>query len=391
MGEDKRGYRADYSQLKTKLFFELAGMVTAATAIIFFLYKVVWSHRGADWMVNIFQKYLLLDYDKALELYWRLFRGNMEFIWLFAIIAMFLLLLRIVLNLFTGYFDIVSQGIDALLKEDAEIRLPSEMLALERKLNSVKQALEQRTVQARQAEQRKNDLVMYLAHDIRTPLTSIIGYLNLIEEAPDMPAEQKAKYVHITLDKAYRLEKMVNEFFEITRYNLQQITLSKENIDLYYMLVQLTDELSPVLAENGNTVMLKADENLKVCGDPDKLARVFNNVLKNAAAYSYPNTEIVIDAEDKGGFIVITFRNKGNPIPEEKLATIFERFYRLDEARISNTGGAGLGLAIAKEIVSLHGGTIAAKSEEFMVSFIIALPAGNGAERRGDEAHGPVS
>lgn len=342
-------------------------------------------------MVNIFQKYLLLDYDKALELYWRLFRGNMEFIWLFAIIAMFLLLLRIVLNLFTGYFDIVSQGIDALLKEDAEIRLPSEMLALERKLNSVKQALEQRTVQARQAEQRKNDLVMYLAHDIRTPLTSIIGYLNLIEEAPDMPAEQKAKYVHITLDKAYRLEKMVNEFFEITRYNLQQITLSKENIDLYYMLVQLTDELSPVLAENGNTVMLKADENLKVCGDPDKLARVFNNVLKNAAAYSYPNTEIVIDAEDKGGFIVITFRNKGNPIPEEKLATIFERFYRLDEARIFNTGGAGLGLAIAKEIVSLHGGTIAAKSEEFMVSFIIALPAGNGAEMRGDEAHGPVS
>lgn len=381
MDEKKRGYRADYSQLKIKLFFELAGMMAAAVIIIFALYKLVWSHRGADWVVYIFQRYLLLDYDRALELYRRLFRGNMEFIWLFAIIAMFLILLRIVLNLFTRYFDIVSQGIDALLREDAEIRLPSEMLALERKLNSVKQALEQRTAEAGQAEQRKNDLVMYLAHDIRTPLTSVIGYLNLIEEAPDMPAEQKAKYVHITLDKAYRLEKMVNEFFEITRYNLQQITLSKENIDLYYMLVQLTDELSPVLAENGNTVLLKADENLTVCADPDKLARVFHNVLKNAAAYSFPDTEIVITAEDKGGFIVITFRNKGNPIPEEKLSTIFERFYRLDEARISNTGGAGLGLAIAKEIVSLHGGTITAKSEEFMVSFIIALPAGNGAER----------
>ncbi len=381
MGEDKKRYKADYSQLKTKLFLELAGLVIAAAIIITVLYKVVWSHRGADWVVYMFQRYLLMDYDKAVERYWQLFRGNMEFIWMIAIIVMFLILLRIVLNLFTGYFDIVSQGIDALLKEGAEIQLPSEMLAVERRLNSVKQELEQRTAEARLAEQRKNDLVMYLAHDIRTPLTSIIGYLNLIEEAPEMPAEQKAKYVHITLDKAYRLEKMVNEFFEITRYNLQQITLAKENIDLYYMLVQLTDELSPVLAENGNTVLLKADEELTVYGDPDKLARVFNNVLKNAAAYSYPDTEIVITAEDKGGFIVITFQNKGNPIPEEKLASIFERFYRLDEARISNTGGAGLGLAIAKEIVSLHGGTITAKSGEFMVSFIIALPAPDGMER----------
>lgn len=97
---------------------------------------------------------------------------------------------------------------------------------------------------------------MYLAHDIRTPLTSVIGYLNLLEEEPNMPAEQRAKRVHIALEKAYRLETMINEFFEITRYNSQQITLSKETIDLYYMLVQLSDELSPVFAPRGNTVAL---------------------------------------------------------------------------------------------------------------------------------------
>lgn len=373
-------YKGDYSQLKTKLFVELSGMVILAVVIIWALYKLVWSHRGADLVVSVLQRYLLLDYDRAVRVYRNIFRNNMEYFWMAAIIGVFLLMLRMLLNLFTRYFDIVSRGIDALLMEKGEIQLPSEMLAVERRLNAVKTELEQRTAQAREAEQRKNDLVMYLAHDIRTPLTSIIGYLNLIEEAPDMPAEQKAKYVHITLDKAYRLEKMVNEFFEITRYNLQQITLVKENIDLYYMLVQLADELSPVLAENGNTVNLKADENLTVYGDSDKLARVFNNVLKNAAAYSFPGTEIVIAAEDKGGFIVITFRNKGNPIPEEKLSSIFERFYRLDEARISNTGGAGLGLAIAKEIVALHGGTITAKSGEYTVSFIIALPAREAAE-----------
>ena len=170
---------------------------------------------------------------------------------------------------------------------------------------------------------------------------------------------------------------MINEFFEITRYNLQQINLSKETIDLYYMLVQLTDELSPILSNNGNTTALRANENLSVYGDPDKLARVFNNVLKNAAAYSYPNTEILISAEEKDGTVILSFINKGKTIPREKLSSIFERFYRLDEARTSNTGGTGLGLAIAKEIVSLHGGTITANSENDTIEFIITLPKTN--------------
>ena len=140
-----------------------------------------------------------------------------------------------------------------------------------------------RNTQALQNEAtRKNDLVAYLAHDLRTPLTSIIGYLNLLEEAPDMPPEQKVKYTHIALEKAYRLENLVNEFFEIARYNLQQIDIKKESIDLYYMLVQVTDELYPLLSARGNTAVLRACEDLTVDGDPDKLARVFNNILKNA-------------------------------------------------------------------------------------------------------------
>ena len=222
---------------------------------------------------------------------------------------------------------------------------------------------------------RKNDLIAYLAHDLKTPLTSVIGYLSLLDEAPDMPLEQRTKYTRITLDKAYRLEKMINEFFDITRYNLQQIVLQKAPIDLYYMLVQLTDELLPVLEANGNTAVLKADENLTVSGDPDKLARVFNNVLKNAAAYSYPNTEILITAEETGDSVILRFTNQGKTIPQNKLGSIFEKFYRLDEARTSGTGGAGLGLAIAKEIVTLHGGTITADSENNTVVFSVTLPS----------------
>ena len=129
---------------------------------------------------------------------------------------------------------------------------------------------------------RKNDLITYLAHDLKTPLTSVIGYLDLLEEASDMPAELRTKYIHITLEKALRLEKLINEFFEITRYNLQQIALEKETIDLSFLLMQLTDEFYPLLSNHGNTVELQAEDDLTVYGDSMKLARVFNNILKNA-------------------------------------------------------------------------------------------------------------
>lgn len=369
--------RSDYSQLKSKLLWRFILLGISAFVIIFVLYKAIWSGRGGDWIVSMLQNLFKMDYDSALNLYQQLFRNYFDMIWLAAVLIAFISLLRLILNWFTRYFDMINSGITTILDSDAQIHLPPEMAAIEKKLYAVKSELKQRTLEAQLAEQRKNELVMYLAHDIRTPLTSVIGYLNLLSEAPDMPTEQKAKYVNITLDKAYRLEKMINEFFEITRYNLQQISINKETIDLYYMLVQLSDELSPVLSANGNTVILNADENLNAFGDPDKLARVFNNVLKNAAAYSFPNTEISITAEEHENSIIISFENKGKTVPQDKLTAIFEKFYRMDEARTSYTGGAGLGLAIAKEIISLHGGSISADSENNTVVFTIVLPKAN--------------
>ncbi len=370
----KGKYKADYFQLKSKLFFRFLGMMVFAFLIIFVLYKTLWSGKGGDVIVSILQKFFGMDYGEALYIYRQIFRDYADLIWLVGIVFVFFVFLIFFLNWFTRYFNAINQGIDALLEEEAIISLPEEMSAIELKLNTVKRTLQKRALDVQIAEQRKNDLVMYLAHDIRTPLTSVIGYLSLLEEAPDMPLEQKAKYVHITLDKAYRLEKMINEFFEITRYNLQQIKIEKEKIDLYYMLVQLTDELTPILSEKGNSVTLKADENLTVYGDPGTLARVFNNILKNAAAYSYPNTDIIISAEEQENEVVISFHNEGHTIPQNKLSAIFEKFYRMDESRTSNTGGAGLGLVIAKEIISLHGGSITAESEDNTIVFKVTLP-----------------
>lgn len=221
---------------------------------------------------------------------------------------------------------------------------------------------------------KKNDLIAYLAHDLKTPLTSVVGYLTLLEEAPEMPPEQKAKYVHIALDKALRLEQLINEFFEITRYNLHEMVLERETVDLSYMLQQMADEFYPLLMDHANMIYLDVGEGLTVVADANKLARVFNNILKNAIAYSDGGSVIQLRAAQQGDTVHVAISNHGRTIPEQKLQTIFEKFYRLDDARSSNTGGAGLGLAIAREIVTLHGGRIEAVSENQVTTFTVELP-----------------
>ncbi len=257
---------------------------------------------------------------------------------------------------------------------DANDVFPPSYVEVASQMVQIKSTMQRHEQAMRDETARRNDLITYLAHDLKTPLTSVISYLDLLEEAFDMPEAQRKKYIHITLEKALRLEKLINEFFEITRYNLQQIVLEKESIDLSFMLMQLTDEFYPLLTSHGNTIELQAEENLTVFGDSMKLARVFNNILKNAISYSYPNTPIKVYAGKREKDIFICFINQGKTIPAEKLNAIFEKFFRMDEARSTNTGGAGLGLAIAKEIVTLHGGAINASSENEMTTFSVTLP-----------------
>ena len=169
-------------------------------------------------------------------------------------------------------------------------------------------------------------MVVYLAHDIKTPLTSIIGYLSLLNEAPDMPPKQKTKYVGITLEKSYRLEQLINEFFEITRFNLQTIVLNKEKINLLFMLQQMADEFYPILTPQRKQVSVNVPEGLTLWGDADKLARVFNNILKNAIAYSYENSVIDISAKQQDKYIVITFTNQETQSRRQNLKPFLKNF-----------------------------------------------------------------
>ena len=264
---------------------------------------------------------------------------------------------------------------DFMIEEKGNIDIfPKEYAEISAQMSAIKSTMQRHEQMLKEEAGRKNDLIAYLAHDLKTPLTSVIGYLALLDEAQDMPIEQKTKYVNIALSKALRLEKLINEFFDITRYNLQQIDLEKESINLCHMLVQMTDEFYPLLNAHGNQTEVCVDEDVTVYGDSMKLARVFNNILKNAIYYSYPDTTIKIWAESTDTDVWIYFCNKGKTIPAGKLNSIFEKFFRMDEARSTNTGGAGLGLAIAKEIITLHGGKITAESENESTTFRISLP-----------------
>ncbi len=360
-------------QRKIAIRFFCSGLLSIA--IVIALYLFIWKERFGDWIVSILELFGKMKHEEAFLIYHYNFREYKELFFAVAIIVIFLILLLLLFRWLTKYFREINSGIDNLLAEDEKIiRLSPEMIPFEYKLNTVKQNLEQQKKATALAEQRKDELVMYLAHDIRTPLTSVIGYLSLLEEEPDMTKKEQEKNIHIALNKACRLDRMINEFFEITRYHSKQIKLEKQMVDLYYMLMQLRDEFLPTFSARNNIVSLELDENLEIYADPEKIARVFGNILKNAAAYSYPDTKIIVSAMRKERHIVITFQNKGKTIPAENLSSLFDKFYRLDEARISDTGGTGLGLAIAKEIVLLHGGMIEAHSEHETVTFIVQLP-----------------
>ncbi|MFR4798362.1 MAG: sensor histidine kinase, partial [Lentihominibacter sp.] len=227
---------------------------------------------------------------------------------------------------------------------------------------------------AREAEQRKNDLIVYLAHDLKTPLTSVIGYLSLLRDEPQISSDIRAKYTGIALEKAQRLEDLINEFFDITRFNLSTPALEEEPTNLSRMLEQISYEFNPILSEKNLSLDTDIAPDIEILCDRNKMERVFDNLIRNAINYSYPNTRINLTMSPGKIGIDIIVSNHGKTIPADKLDRIFEQFFRLDSSRSTSTGGSGLGLAISKEIVELHGGLISASSENEMITLTVTLP-----------------
>ncbi len=381
-----------YRKLKFTLLLQTV-LVTALTVLVGgFILQYVIDGIYNDSFAELFVKFLMsLDIKKsqAIRLYWKLIGDNKIFFIIVGFLLLFAVFYYVALSKMMKYVDQIGDGIENILSESTEpIHLITELKPIEIRLNEIKANLKRKEIEAEEGEKKKNDLVLFLAHDLKTPLTSIVAYLSMLDTHEDMPREDREKYTHIALEKSIRLGELINEFFDITRYNLQKIELEAIEINLSFMLEQLADELYGVLQEKSLSCEVQVEENLVVYGDPDKLARVFDNILRNAIAYCYVGTKIQIEAQMKNRNVEIVFTNQGDRIPGVMLQTIFEKFYRVDGSRSSGTGGAGLGLAIAKEIVELHDGLIRAKSNDNRTQFVVTLPSKTEKEEgTADEVH----
>lgn len=227
----------------------------------------------------------------------------------------------------------------------------------------------------RKIEKSKDELITNVSHDIRTPLTSIIGYLGLIEDRQFNSQEDLLKYTHTAYVKAKQMKILVDDLFEYTKVRQPSVPVNATSFDMAQLVEQLAADFELEASKREMKIQVATSSpSLVMEGDTEKLVRVFNNLLSNALKYGKGGKNIIIELEKVGTEAVITVRNDGPMIPQKSLDQLFDRFYRVEESRSQETGGTGLGLAIAQSIVALHGGYIYAKSEDNWTSFIIHLP-----------------
>ncbi|MDE7432529.1 MAG: HAMP domain-containing histidine kinase [Lachnospiraceae bacterium] len=290
-------------------------MVIIAVSCIYLLYSLLLKGRFADWIVAVNQKIFGLDYNAARTLYQWTFRNHKELVFVVGTVLVFFIIFRIYLNWFVKYFMEINNGIDDIGRESiGEVSLPPELSATEKRINTIKHTLEKQKLDMKLTEQRKNDMVMYLAHDLKTPLASVIGYLNLLRDEGQISEELRQKYLSVSLDKAERLEDLINEFFEIAKFNLSNITLQYSRISLTRMLEMLLYEFQPMLQEKNLKCNLMVPEDIMVRCDANKIQRVFDNLLKNAVIYSFEGTDIDIATVGRGENVEITFINHGDTL-----------------------------------------------------------------------------
>ena len=299
----------------------------------------------------------------------------------FALILTFIIFIAsfvIITNHKMKYLDEIAYGLKVIASGNLDYRIKEhgddEIRNIAFNINNMAKEIGEKIQAEREAEKAKVDLITNVSHDLRTPLTSVMGYLGLVIDNRYKSEEDMHEYLNIAFSKAERLKLLIDDLFEYTKLNNDGVSLSKSNVNLSEFLSQLIEEFFPILDENNLTVYKKFEnEKLIVSIDTLKMLRVFENILTNAIKYSYKPGEIIVALYEDNDYAIIVFRNKGDNIPKEKADKLFDRFYRTDESRNSNTGGSGLGLAISKNIVELHGGAIWAQSIGNNINFYIKL------------------
>ncbi|HIU88029.1 MAG TPA: HAMP domain-containing histidine kinase [Candidatus Avilachnospira avistercoris] len=303
------------------------------------------------------------------------------FLYIILAVILFALIFYLLERPAISYIRRLSEGINAVASGDLESRIEvigdDEFSEMAENINHMTDELRELLRSEREAEQSKNDLITNIAHDLKTPLTSIIGYLELlsggkVELSPDM----EKKYLKIAYNKSKRLEQLIADLFSFTKLSYGRITMKVGYVDIVKLLSQLLEEFYPNFSEAGLSYELRSNvDSLEIAADGSLIARVFENLIGNAIKYGAEGKKVIVrvSAEPQNDAVEVKVINFGYVIPEKDLPQIFEKFYRVDQARSTKTGGTGLGLAIAKEIVEMHGGSITASSDLSGTVFCVRL------------------
>ncbi|MCM3730415.1 HAMP domain-containing histidine kinase [Fictibacillus nanhaiensis] len=279
---------------------------------------------------------------------------------------------------YSSYFNEISIGIHYLSRGDfshqIQIKSNDEFRDIAHDINLASEKLKQAVERGDFSESSKDQLVVNLAHDLRTPLTSVLGYLDLILTDESLTKEQVRHFLTISFTKSQRLERLIDELFEITRMNYGMLPVEKKRINLTDLLNQLREELYPVFKKNHLVARMDSTPHLPIFGDGELLARVFENLLTNAIRYGYEGQYVDINGFIDADEVVVQVVNYGDSIPPDELPHLFDMFYAGDKARTHQEGSTGLGLFIAKNIVEQHNGTITVESILIRTIFEVRLP-----------------
>ena len=334
-----------------------------------FLYPV---NIGADRAYLIYSKipvpYISYDY----------YVDENSFLALVLAVIMFISMFIIVTNKKMKYIEEIASGVRIISNGDLSYRIEEkgkdEIKKLAENINNMASEIESRIDGERRAEKTKSELITNVSHDLRTPLTSVMGYIGLIKEGKYEDENMMKEYLNIAFNKSNQLKELIEDLFEYTKLNNKGIALERTKVNIVEFLSQIIEEYIPVFEENEIEVVKKfVDEKCMVEIDAGKMVRVFENLFSNAIKYSFKPGNVIVSSDENNGFVNIAIKNRGENIPQEKVERLFDRFYRVDEARNSNTKGSGLGLAISKNIIELHNGSIWAECDGNDVSFFIKL------------------
>ena len=265
----------------------------------------------------------------------------------------------------------ISQG---NLNTEVDVTGDDEFSAMAANLNKMSSDIRELMDKEREAERTKNELITNVAHDLRTPLTSIIGYLELLAGNTQIPQEMQHKYIEIAYSKSRRLEKLIEDLFGFTKLNYGKIAMHIGQIDIVKLLEQLLEEAYPNFEEKNLSYDLQSNVPAKIISaDGNLLARLFDNLIGNAIKYGADGKRVLVKIHGEEDTVTVSVTNFGRVIPADELPLLFNKFYRVEQSRSTTTGGTGLGLAIAKEIVDMHGGTIRVASDLNGTVFTVKL------------------